>query len=102
MPFHLSTILYISEYKEKTTNGYIVGNAIAYTRLEEESDLIQKFNITVFYPIDNSKPCYLPKIKEGQILSVSNSKFSKGQNGEIDVNYLYYFILFLKGKKKQK
>jgi hypothetical protein len=92
MPFHLSTILYISEYKEKTTNGYIVGNAIAYTRLEEESDLIQKFNITAFYPIDDSKPCYLPKIKEGQILSVSNSKFSKGQNGDIDVNHLYYFI----------
>jgi hypothetical protein len=51
---------------------------------------MQKFNITAFYPIDDSKPCYLPKLKEGQILSISNSKISKGLNNELDVNYLYF------------
>jgi hypothetical protein len=90
MPFLLSTILYISEYKEKTSSGYFIGNAVGYTRPEEDGDRLQKFNITVFYPIDESSPCYIPKLKEGQILSVSNSKFSKGPNGEIDVSYLYF------------
>ncbi|PKY31483.1 hypothetical protein RhiirB3_449108, partial [Rhizophagus irregularis] len=44
-----------------------------------------KLNITAFYPTDDSKPCYLPKLVEGQVLSVSNSKFAKGVNGELDL-----------------
>jgi hypothetical protein len=90
MPVQVSTILYISEYKEKTSSGYLVGSAIGYTRLEENGDQVQKFNITAFYPIDSSKPCYLPKLSEGQILSISNSKICKGQNGELDVSYIYF------------
>jgi hypothetical protein len=29
----------------------------------------------------------LPEIKEGQVLSISNSKFSQGTNGELEVSY---------------
>lgn len=86
MPAQMSTILYISEYKEKMSSGYYVGNATGYTRLEEHGDRVQVFNITVFYPIDDSKPSYVPKIEEGQVLSISNSKFTKGTNNEIDVS----------------
>jgi hypothetical protein len=86
MPAQLSTVLYISEYKEKTSSGFFVVNATGYTRLEEEGDRVQKFNIVAFYPIDETKPCYLPKLSEGQILSISNSKFTKGENGELDVS----------------
>lgn len=101
MPAQLSTILYVSEYKEKTSSGFYVANAIGYTRLEKDGDKVQKFNITAFYPIDDSKPCYIPKMIEGQVLSVSNSKFNKGANGELDVSWLkkiffypaYFFIL---------
>ncbi|GES73432.1 hypothetical protein RCL_jg3933.t1 [Rhizophagus clarus] len=47
-----------------------------------------------FILINNSKPpYYLPKIKEGQMLFITNSKFAIGSNGEIDFlllkNYLY-------------
>src|ERR1043165_6262058 len=84
MPAQLSTILYISDYKEKISSGYIVANAIGYTRLNS-SDLMQKYAITAFYLVDNSKPCYLPEIKEGQVLSISNSKFSQETNGELEV-----------------
>ncbi|RGB36581.1 hypothetical protein C1646_666861 [Rhizophagus diaphanus] len=40
---------------------------------------------TCMIPVLCSKPCYLPKLKEGQILSISNSKISKGSNGELDL-----------------
>ena len=63
MPAQLSTIIYVSEYKEKTTTGYFVGVALGHARLEDEST--QTFSMTVFYPIDESKPCYVPKLKEG-------------------------------------
>lgn len=86
MPAQISTILYISEYKEKASSGFFIGNAVAYTRLDE-GDRVQTFNITVFYPIDETQPCYLPKIEEGQVLSIANSKFSKGNNNELDVSY---------------
>lgn len=86
MPSQLFTILYISECREKTSSGFVVVNAIGYTRLEDNSDKFQKLNITAFYPTDNSKPCYLPRLIEGQVLSVSNSKFAKGSNGELDVS----------------
>ena len=89
MPFQLFTILYLSEYREKLSSGYRIGNAIGYCRYEE-GDHAQKFNITAFYPIDESKPCYIPKVKEGQILSVSNCKFSKNANGELDVSWLRF------------
>ena len=82
----LSTILYLSEYKEKTSSGYFIVNAVGYNRLEEEGDGVQKYNITAFYPIDDSKPCYLPQMMEGQVLSISNAKFNKGVNGELDVS----------------
>jgi hypothetical protein len=87
MPAQLSTILYISNYQERISSGFIVGNATGYTRLDETNgDKMQKFNIVAFYPIDDSKPCYIPKIQEGQVLSVANSKFSIGANNEIDVS----------------
>ena len=86
MPAQLSTILYLSEYKEKTSSGYFIVNAVGYTRLEEEGDGVQKYNITAFYPIDDSKPCYLPQMMKGQVLSISNAKFNKGVNGELDVS----------------
>ena len=86
MPVQVSTILYISEYKEKTSASFFVANAVGYTRLEEDGDKVQKFNIVAFYPIDDSKPCYLPKLIEGQVLSISNAKFNKGINGELDVS----------------
>ncbi|CAG8717359.1 19262_t:CDS:2 [Rhizophagus irregularis] len=35
MPVQLSTILYISEYREKTPGEFFIGIAIRYTRLEE-------------------------------------------------------------------
>src|ERR1043166_7973590 len=72
MPAQLSTILYLSEYKEKTSSGYFIVNAVGYTRLEEEGDGVQKYIITAFYPIDDSKPCYLPQMMEGQVFSILN------------------------------
>jgi hypothetical protein len=87
MPFQLSTILYISEYKEKISSGYNVGNATGYARFDKGENS-QKFNVTAFYPIDKSKPCYIPEIEKGQVLSVSNSKFSKTKSGELDVSWL--------------
>jgi hypothetical protein len=86
MPAQISTVLYISEYKEKTSSGFFIGNATGYTRLQDD-DKVQIFNITIFYPMDETKPRYVPKIKEGQVLSIANSKFSKGNNNELDVSY---------------
>ncbi|PKC70185.1 hypothetical protein RhiirA1_455095 [Rhizophagus irregularis] len=55
MPVKISTILYISEYKEKTSSGYLL------------------------------KTMLFVKPKEGQILSILNSKICKGNNGELDL-----------------
>ena len=85
MPAQLSTVLYIANYQEKISSGFIVGNATAYTRLDM-GDKMQKIKIVAFYPIDDSKPCYIPKIQEGQVLSIANSKFSIGANNEIEVS----------------
>ncbi|CAB4439219.1 unnamed protein product [Rhizophagus irregularis] len=85
MPSQIYTILYISECRERTSSGFLVVNATGYARLENNSDKFQKLNITAFYPTDDSKPYYLPKLVEGQVLSVSNSKFAKGVNGELDL-----------------
>uniref|UniRef100_U9UJC7 Uncharacterized protein n=1 Tax=Rhizophagus irregularis (strain DAOM 181602 / DAOM 197198 / MUCL 43194) TaxID=747089 RepID=U9UJC7_RHIID len=38
MPVQLSTILYISEYREKTPGEFFIGIAIRYTRLEDPQD----------------------------------------------------------------
>ena len=104
MPIQVSTILYLSEYKEKISNRYSIGKGVGYTRLEEDTDQVQKFNITAFYPNNNSEPCYLPKkirLNKGQILSISNSKISQGSNGELDVSIycilfkITYFYLFI-------
>ncbi len=91
MPIQVSTILYLSEYKEKISSRYSIGKGVGYTRLEEDTDQTQKFNITAFYPNNDSEPCYLQiKLNKEQILSVSNSKISQGSNGELDVSYLYF------------
>lgn len=94
MPAQLSTILYISNYKESTAPNFFIGSATGITRLNE-NDSIQTFNITIFYPIDPSIPCYIPKLTNGQVLSVNNCKFSLGNNNEIDVNiFFFFFIIF--------
>jgi len=85
MPAQLSTIMYISEYKEKTSGEFFVGTATGHTRIDENSNTVQTFNITVFYPLDQEKPCYVPRLEEGQVLSVANSKFTSGSNNQIDV-----------------
>ena len=85
MPAQLSTILYITNYKESISPSYIIGTATGITRLND-NDSSQTFNITVFYPTDDSVTSYIPKIKENQILSINNCKFSLGKNNEIDVN----------------
>ncbi|GBC34412.2 hypothetical protein GLOIN_2v1791191 [Rhizophagus irregularis DAOM 181602=DAOM 197198] len=86
MPAQLSTILYVSDYKERTSSDFFVGSALGYARLEEEGEAVQTFNITVFYPVDETKPCYVPKLSEGQVLSIANSKFSKSaKNNELDI-----------------
>ena len=91
MPIQVFTILYLSEYKEKISSRYSIGKGVGYTRLEEDTDQTQKFNITAFYPNNDSEPCYLQiKLNKEQILSVSNSKISQGSNGELDVSYLYF------------
>src|SRR5688572_12678343 len=79
--------MYISDYKKKTTTSFFIGTAIGHARLDE-NDLTQDFSITVFYPMNESKPYYVPKLKEGQVISVINSKFAKSMNNdnEIDVN----------------
>ena len=90
MPAQLSTIMYVAEYKEKTSSEYFVGTAVRYTWLNNESDACQMFNITVFYP------CYVPKLKEGQILSIANSKFAIASDNELDVSlYSFIFLYFI-------
>lgn len=85
MPAQLSTILYVSDYKEKTSEQFFVGTAIGQTRLEEEGEAVQTFNITVFYPLKENKPCYVPRLQASQIISVANSKFSSGPDNTIDL-----------------
>jgi len=86
MPAQLSTILYISEYRKKTSGEFFIGIATGHTRLEENSNAIQTFNITVFYSLDEEKPIYVPKLEEGQVLSIANSKFAIGSvDNQIDV-----------------
>ncbi|GBC19370.2 hypothetical protein GLOIN_2v1791191 [Rhizophagus irregularis DAOM 181602=DAOM 197198] len=76
----------IDYYKERTSSDFFVGSALGYARLEEEGEAVQTFNITVFYPVDETKPCYVPKLSEGQVLSIANSKFSKSaKNNELDI-----------------
>ena len=53
IPAQLSTILYISNYKESTSSNFFIGSATGITRLDK-NDSIQTFNLTVFYPIDSS------------------------------------------------
>ena len=89
MPIQLSTILYISEYREKSLSGYNVSNVTSYTRFDK-GDKVQKFNITAFYPMDKLKSCYIPELEEEQVLSVSNSKFSKNKSGELDVSWFHF------------
>src|SRR4051812_10235951 len=95
MPAQLSMILYISEYKEKTSGEFFIGMATGHTRLEGNSDATQEFNITVFYPLNQEKPCYAPKLEEGQFLSIANSKFAIGPiDNQIDVRNYFILILF--------
>ena len=61
-----------------------------HTRIDENSDAVQSFNIIVFYPLDQEKPCYVPRLEEGQVLSVANSKFTSGSNNQIDVSNEFY------------
>jgi hypothetical protein len=89
MPAQLSAIIYISEYREKTSGEYFIGLGTAHARLEDSSDAMQTFNITVFYPLDEENPCYVPKLEEGLILSIANSKFNIGINNKIDVRIIY-------------
>src|SRR6266498_4205633 len=96
MPAQLSTILYISNYKESTSSNFFISSATGIIRLDE-NDSIQTFNLTVFYPIDSSIPCYVPKLADGQVLSINNCKFSLGNNNEIDVRniiLLYFIFIF--------
>ena len=81
--------MYILEYKEKISTGFFVGTAIGHTRFEE-NDSIQTFSITIFYPIDESKPYYMLRLKDGQVLSVANSKFTKSTNHNGEINVKYY------------
>ena len=90
MPAQLSTIMYISEYKEKSSGEFFIGTVMGHTRIDENSDAVQTFNITVFYPLDQEKPCYVPKLEEGQVLSIANSKFARGPDNQIDVSDEFY------------
>ncbi|RIA79217.1 hypothetical protein C1645_841236 [Glomus cerebriforme] len=69
--------------KKLQSSGFFIGTALAYTRLEEENDAIQDFNVIVFYPIGQSKSCFIPKLKKGQVLSIANSRFAKGANSKL-------------------
>ncbi|RGB21875.1 hypothetical protein C1646_777075 [Rhizophagus diaphanus] len=40
--------------------------------------------MTIFYPINPSTLCYIPKLTNSQVLSVNNCKFSLENNNEID------------------
>ena len=85
MPAQLSTILYVLTYKESSFSMYLIGTATGVTRLNE-NDSVQLFNMTIFYPINPEVPSYVPKIAEGQVLSINNCKFSLGKDNEIEVN----------------
>lgn len=91
MPAQLSTILYISNYKESTALNFFIRSATDITRLNENVS-IQTFNMTIFYPINPSTPNYIPKLTNGQVLSINNYKFSLENNNEIDVKYFFYFF----------
>ena len=92
MPASLSTIMYISDYAERASNNYFVGTAIGHTRLGEEEEDVQSFTMTIFYPIDGNS-CYVPKLKEGQVISVGSSKFTKGTENRIDVCIIQYIFI---------
>ncbi|CAB4404442.1 unnamed protein product [Rhizophagus irregularis] len=63
--------------------------AAGYTILEDDSDATQEFNITVFYPLDEENPCYVPKLEKGQNLSVANLKFAIGSvHNQIDTQLI--------------
>ena len=79
MPVQISTILYISEYKEKTSNCFMIANAIGYTRLDDNNE--DKDQNSILRP-----SIHWMSQKEGQVLLISNYKFAKGANGEIDVS----------------
>jgi len=101
MPAQLSTILYISDYQEKTSGEFFIGNAIGHARLDEDDDTVQMFNITVFYPHDDEVVCHVPRLEVDQVLSVANSKFCRGPENQIDVNinYLFFYcLLFFYGR----
>jgi len=68
MPAQVSTILYITNYKESISPKFIIGSATGISRLDDE-DSSQIFKITIFYPTDSSSS-YVPKIKDKQVLSV--------------------------------
>ena len=96
MPVQLSTFLYISHYEEKTSGEFFIGTAIGHARLDENSDTVQMFNVTVFYPLNNEVICHVPRLEVDHVLSVANSKFCRGPENQIDVSitYLFFYCLF--------
>jgi hypothetical protein len=70
MPAQLSTILYISNYTESSSSNYFIGSAVDLARLDENY-LVQRFNVTVFYPTNSSIPCHVPKLENDQVLSAN-------------------------------
>lgn len=96
MPAQLSTILYISSFTETISPNYFLGAATGIARLGEGDDEVQIFNITIFYPVDSSIQCYVPRLKSQQVISVNNCKFSKGDDNKIDVNNKKYIYAFFK------
>ncbi|RGB43390.1 hypothetical protein C1646_749966 [Rhizophagus diaphanus] len=73
--------------------------AAGHTRLEGDSDATQEFNITVFYSLDEEKPCYVSKL-EGQNLSLANLKFAIGSiDNQIDLILTSTTILPIKPEK---
>ena len=93
MPAQLATILYVSNYRESTSPNFIIGSAIGITSLDD-GDSVQTFNLTIFYPIEPSVPCYVPRIADSQVLSINNCKFSLGKGNEINVNKQFFLIYF--------
>jgi hypothetical protein len=86
--------MYIADYSEKTSSEFFVGTAVGYTK-RDEGDGFQRFNITVFYPINDEKPCYIPRLESNQIISIANSKFSIASKNELDVSFYFLFFRLL-------
>ena len=99
MPSQLSTILYVSDYIEKTSGEYFISTATGHVKLDDASDDVQIFKITVFYPHNDDTPYYLPRLEANQVLSIANSKFSRGTKNQIDVSY-FSFTYFISDKIK--